>query len=254
MKTNKVEKLKNMHFENENQQNCAIELATLLDMLGLTQRELAQKAGVSLATITNQFRPAYGSPLTINSILKISNQTEYPEDTYNKLMDAAGHDRYRYPYRIDQIDPLDLSVRTTTVGLDRDTSIIFRFIDKIQNDYDKTVVLGQLSGRGIPRLAFIDYSNSDMPISEWNIEFHTGFGFPAPTVHEFFYRILKEGKTKVKYSFITNSQQVYDELTSFTTNIIEGIYISVILCKDGTFTEAYVTPNHTELDKAGLSL
>lgn len=255
MRKSKISNIEELEFQNENQKKTAIELAKILEQSGLTQRQMAEKADISLATLTNCFRVSYGKPLTINAILKIANQTEYPEETYNRLMKAAGHDLFKYPYNPNQFNLKELAQRTTTIGLDRDFSIIFRFMDRIKSVYDREVVLGKLSGLGIPRLATIDFSSSDMPINEWDIEFHTGFGFPKPTVNEFLYRILKEGKKNVKYSFVTNSESVYDELASFNIDtLINGIYISVIICRDGKFTETYMTNNQSELDEVGLSI
>ncbi len=256
MNKGKVTDINEMKFENERQKQAAIKIVDIIKESGKTQKEFAELLQVSLATLTNTFRPAYNQVPSIKLIRKIAEQTDDPKKTYNELMGIAHPDDYE-PYEPSDAELPQNKALIEAQKSNRDSRIIFGFLKRIEEiapnpklDYNHLTV------RGFPRYASVDYSSSNVPIDAWNIQFNTGskHGFPLSSIQEFFYDILKDGRKNTKYSYVTSSEAAYDELMSVKADIIADVYISVILYKNDEFTETYLTSNHTELDKAGLSL
>lgn len=248
-KTNNIE---GMTFEKEEQKQTAIEIARILKESGLTQQQFADELGISLATLTNIFRPAYNKVPSIKVIRKIADFTDSPEETYNFLMKTSKQDLNKHPYVID-INDLDNPGNEIREIPMRDVSIIFHLSKIIQNITGKRMDFSGYTDVNIPRYGYVQFSG-DYPISEWTFDFYTGFGYSKTDIMEFFYYILKSGAINTKFSFVTNSKSVYEELISLNDSIINKIHISVILFERGRYTETYITNNHSELDKAGLSL
>ncbi len=256
MNKGKTVNIEEIEFENEKQKQIAIVIADMIKSSGKTQKEFAEDLQISLATLTNIFRPAYNQVPSAKVIRKIADQTDTPEETYYKLMEIAHPDKFE-PY-----NPIDLSRFRNIVDIEKsklpnqDGSFIFKFMKEIATIAPNPEIdFTNLSNRGFPQFASVDYSTSDAPIDKWFIEFKAmSTVIYQRDVQEFFYRILKNGKKNIKYSIVTCAENALNEFMTVNANLIDSVYISVIVFKNDKFTETYLTTPHDKLDNEGLSL
>ncbi len=248
---NELYKLKDAPFSNENQKQAAILISQILLESGLSQKEFAEKTRISLATLTNVFRPNYNKTPSIALIRKIAEQTDEPEVSYNLLMDAAGYEIASYPY--------EYASRTESIKIPNERILLdFSSTVSTMNTHGR-IAYDYNIGKSYRIDMLIDYSGTDAPIDYWAIDVKdtSSLGLYDNVIKECLYRALTSeiSSEKTKFSFILTSKGVFDKLSSLCLPTLHQ-YVSAILYENGSFKEKNVPTGlpHETLDSAGLSL
>ncbi len=90
--------LNTKYFQNEKQKQIAILVRDIVINSGLTQKEFANSIGISLATLTNIYRPNNQKLPTPKVLRLISLKTDNPIVTYKQFMTLLGYDTLKYPF------------------------------------------------------------------------------------------------------------------------------------------------------------
>ncbi len=88
----------NIYFPNEKQKQVAIIIWNIVENSGLTQREFANSIGISLATLTNIYRPNNQKLPTPNVVRLISLRSDNPPFVYKQLMNLLDYNILKYPF------------------------------------------------------------------------------------------------------------------------------------------------------------
>lgn len=250
---------------NAKQKEVAKILKPIIDSSGLTMRKFADlEPKISLTTLTSIFSPEYNGVPTPRILkllsIKAANTVDKlsAEDVYADLMSAADYNIFDYPFK--QAEKHPIIIAEDSILLSFVTTIselpIKGVIDKRHVFRKKTTKPGSTSTMYYYHDLTMDYTVSkDAPIDYWALD--VCIGVPSKNIlRNFFFMMLNDGTNeRVKYSVITDLQEIYDEMTSMNIPAL-NLYISVILYKEDTFTETYLSTgiNPSVLNSAGLSL
>lgn len=244
--------IEEIEFKNMKQKAVAVIIAGILQESGLSQREFAEKIQVSQATFTNALRPYYGKVPTKNLIRSIASQARNPEEAYNEMMEAAGYEITKYPFSFSAVPPETIDTAEEEAKLRTD------FMEALsQKNIFGNINTKAANHNGIKHDIVISFRDSKLPIDKWFIDVYTKFTLPREVARKYLYKILRCGRPaeKAKYSIITNSTEVFNELCSIQIPAL-NLLVSAIYYDGADFKETYLSTsiNPDNLDNVGLSL
>ena len=242
-------------LKNIPQKKVATILKPIIDNSELTMRKFADmEPKISLTTLTGIFSPDYDSVPTPRILkllsIKAAKITKLSaEDIYTDLMNAAEYNISDYPF-----NQAEKKALTNT-----EDSILLSFVTAIS----ELPIKGVIDKRHYFRKSkdffhdfTMDYTASkDAPIDYWTVDVYVGVSSKS-ILRNFFFNLLNDGTDeRVKYSLITDSQEIYDEMTSMSIPAL-NLHISAILYKGEKFTETYLNTgiNPSDLKKTSLTL
>lgn len=220
-------------------------------MEGMTLKKFAEaEPKISLATLSNIFAPAYNGVPTARILKllaqKISNLSgdSQPEIIYEELLKRCGYLLTDFPYEKPHSNIIPLTeAQIRNALLMKLMNMSVKGCPKEDCCFKKHK--GIVNNKSLYHDLAIDYTDLEKaPIAYWTFDFFiTGSNdtfLLRNNLQTLFYMILTdETKNNVKYSIITNSEILYNELSSMKLPAL-NLYISAILYKNGDFKETYV--------------
>ena len=240
----------------------------IIEASGLTMKQFAAfDPRQSLTIINRMFNPDTDGVETGKTYKTLSikfakiNPKMTAEEYYKELMEAAGLD-YKKKYPFNPSGEIIPQVFEDTVKSELMPIIINLSIPcKMPKNHCFREPKSHLMGFD----AYIDHISHDLtcdysssknaPIDYWALDFYTGVSGASP-LKSFFYNILRDGTdSKVKYSFVTDSETLFNKIIDMNIPSL-NLIVSAIFYDGQSFSETYINTgvDHTELDKAGLSL
>lgn len=215
-------------FTNIEQRNVALLVEKIIRSKNMSQREFADTIQVSLATLTNIFRPSYNKLPTPNLIRKIAMQTADAQSTYEEIMKAGKLDLKRYPYIFGEKNTdIDIIINT-----EKD---IIHQLAIITSNFEQRGFIEQTTINGL----HFDYAIrfEDQQIKYWYFEIFAKVTSIEQLLKQFYFHIItNNGNPTHKYSLIVCDKQVYDRLSQITIPSLLT-HVSIIYYENESFTE-----------------
>lgn len=223
--------------------------ATLLEKAkgGRTQTEFAKDCGLSTAYICKHLNRRIDKAPIPSTLKKIA-AAAANGISYEDLLDAAGYDVSKYSIKGDSVSDPDRNSRNW--GLEFEKLAMATITSALSKSNMKWTLNGASDSNNISRYD-LDVEIIDKKITHWYFNFTTVNGEEwridknslLNRMYQYYGKlVLMPAGINIKYSFVTDSQTVYDMLKANTPTAI-AMYISLILIDTSTLSvikEEYV--------------
>ena len=216
-------------IENAEQRSVAKLVANIIKEKNTSQEDFAKELGVSLASISNVFRPKFGRAPSIKLLTAIAKSTSNARETYTMLLEAGGYDVERYPYIFDSREEFRLSKKLS------EQSIIASLSQMVLN----SGIRCSIESSEMDRPSKFDYviKYDDYKYDYWKADISVNTRDDINVIKEALYHVACDNSSeKTKYSIIVDNEKIFSELLQYKFPTLHNEF-SIILFNNNSFVE-----------------